>query len=162
MKKFLYLLLLLVGFSTVTVSCSDDNDDPYSGNWFNKKEFTAEPENWGDDSYIDWWILSMDGNGGSGYDGRFTVRAYNDDGSLVRGANSYSGKYTVDFEQGRLYVTYDGYSANAVWNFGDEEYQGWPNWNPNRYIQIPSTELGELAGLTFYSGNVFKDPNYNE
>lgn len=169
MKKVLILILCVMALPIAITSCSKDDDvkDPYSSSWFAGKEFSAE--DWpgrihGTSGEVDWWILSMDGKGGAGYDGHFKVVPYweDDEDELIYGIltnhKSYSGKYQIDYENNRLFISYDGYSANAIWYFGDEEYgQGeWPFWNPNRYIKIPETELGELAGLVFYSGNVYE------
>lgn len=162
MKKIIYLLLLFVGCNMLFTACDDKDDDPQSNSWFANKQFTAEPEDWYI-SGIDWWVLSMDGNSGPGYDGHFTVRAYDDDGRPMSGIESYSGKYQVDYENNRLFITYDGYSANAVWTFGDEVDQDcWPFWKPNRCVSVPASATGQLAGLVFHSGYVFDAPDYDE
>lgn len=152
----LCLLTLPILFS----SCSDNDDEPDSPKWFAGKQFTAFTSSSSD---VNVWILSMDGKGGVGYDGKFEVEPYWYDESVnhieyhkVKDHKSYSGTYQVDYQKNRIYITYDGYSANSVWEFGDCEDQGvWPNWNPNRYIRIPYNATGELAGLRFEPGNMF-------
>lgn len=172
MKKIIRIAMSVVTLCIFFAACSDkDKDEPQGGsssNWFAGKEFTAEVTydhpNW---EKVDWYVMSMDGNGGVGYDGRFKITPYIDpyeDGvsqSVVTNCKSYTGKYQVDWENFRIFVTYDGYSANAVWYFEDEDYQGWPFYKPNRMIRIPADALGELAGLNFYSGNVFEGQKWD-
>ena len=159
------MILCAMALPIAITSCStDDEKGPYSANWFTGKEFTSEPSP-GNASWptVDWWILSMDGKGGAGYDGHFKVTPYWEDPDheniygILHNHSSYSGKYQIDYENNRIFITYDGYSANAIWLFGDEDDQtDYPFWKPNRYIKIPETEIGELSGLYFHSGNVFE------
>lgn len=143
------MLLLLPVLAT---SC-DSNDDPESPGWFGGKEFTATTY-----GTADYWILSFDKKSGAGYDGYFKVVPYTADGKVSHYATSYGGKYQVDYDVNRIYVTYDN-GGTSYWTFADDyDDDEWPNYNPNRIISIPSNATGVLAGLTFYSGNVFKSP----
>lgn len=160
MKKVFSIMLCLLALPLLMSSCSDNNDEPDSPKWFSGKQFTALTSS----VNVNAWILTMDGKGGVGYDGRFKVVPYWYDPNvnhieynIVSDHNSYTGTYQVDYNNSRLFITYDGYSGNSVWYFGDcSDQNSWPNWSPNRYIQIPSNATGELAGLRFEPGNMFE------
>jgi len=152
MKKLFYLMALCLALPILTVSCKEDEEEPNSVLWFAGKQFSAESYS----SNVDWWILSFDKNGGVGHNGKFTVVPYDESGRVLSSVRSLSGKYQVDMEKQRIYVSYDQ-GGTSFWTFCDDSnQQKWPNYNPNRVISVPVASSGTLAGLDFYSGNVFK------
>lgn len=148
MKKFFALFLGLLVASVALVSCEDEDDS----NYFSGKEFTAYHGGY-------YWVLSMNGKGADGtFDGHFTIRAYDEDGHKVSGVEVYSGKYKADFEQSRIYIYWDGYSANSLWDIYEDSNEGWPNYDPNVVIHVPYSASGYFAGANFASGNFMKAP----
>lgn len=167
------MLLMLV---PLLAACGDD--DPPAGpeggngpggggsssNYFAGKAFTGEPifisaELWN----VDWWIISFDGNSGSGYDGYFSVVPYYDNGDVVGNESSFYGKYSVDWKQNRIYVTFNN-GGTAFWTFREDPDQEnyWPHWKPSLVIEVPANSTAPFAGVTFFPGNVFDDPDYDE
>lgn len=168
MNRLLNLILLLTSLSLVTVSCDTDEDkdeliDPNTAEWFAGKEFSAItlPGEYGYPD-VTWWILSLDGNSGPGYAGHFKLTPYweNEEETqhgIVTSYKTYTGKYSVDFEKQRIYLVFDGYSAQQMWSFGLEDDQNsWPYWNPNRYIEVPTSASSLFKGMHFFSGNIFE------
>lgn len=160
MKKVFSLLLCLLATQVLFTSCEKDDDNdpdsPYSKEWFGGKQFTGRAS---DDTDVDWWLLSMDAESGPGYDGHFKIVPYwgdpDGDHGVMKDHETYTGLYQIDYDEYRLYIAYDRYSANYVWTFYDDYEDEWPYWNPNRYIQVPSNATGEMAGTFFMPGNRF-------
>lgn len=139
------LTFVVMSVSFVMQSCDDDDDEYYWGSpeWFGGKVFTAEAQ---PGQYNALWVLEFYNNG------TFTVIPTDSDGNTMWQLESYEGRWTVDYNTGRIYISYYGYSANTVWTFTwwDEE-DSYSGYYP--YIEIYTAYgSGQLDNLTFYPG----------
>lgn len=180
--KFLSRLVLLAFLPLMMASCGGDDPEPPAGpdnggggnnggggvkptmGYIAGKSFTAEPFFISEELWtVDWWVMSFDGNGGSGYDGHFSVIPYYDNKTVVTTEPSFFGVYSLDKSKGRIYVTFDN-GATSFWTFEEdpEDEDEWPYYKPSLDITVPSNSSAPFAGLTFHSGNVMEHPEYDE
>lgn len=157
MKKLLCMLLLATVMIGATSCGNDDEPKSSSSNGlFAGKEFSAEY------NYIEgiWAVMTFDGKSGVGYDGHFDITLYDKDGRKLNVKQNRTGKYQYDVTKGRIYLTWDDGSMAGSWNYSvGSEMTEWPYWKNNIIISVPSSSSSDYSSLTFYPGNVYKNPN---
>lgn len=106
--KFLWAAMLTAVLTMSLQSC--DDDDPYYGDtsWFAGRAFAAYAH---PDAYNELWIIDFF------WDGQFQISPCDVDGNVIDGLEIYTGNYTVDYTNQRIYLSYYGYSMNSMWSF---------------------------------------------
>lgn len=143
--RFVWLMLVMAAMSTALSGCDDNHyyyEEPVPGpGWFAGRAYAALAQ---PGSYNYQWIIDFE------YDGSFTVSPCDIDGYSIPGMEVYSGIYNVDYDRGRIYLSYYGYSMNSMWNFQWwDEYDDLTGTYP--YLEIYSSAgRGPLDNLTFY------------
>lgn len=158
--KMLFMVMLLI-LPMMLVSC-DKESDPESAQWFNGKKFSALYTDANHDYF--WYVLEFKYKpDGKTNDGTFTITPYDVKGNKIGSYKSYKGVWSVDFNNERISIVYDGYSTNYRWSYVDYEGDSWPNYKPNRNIFGPtSSSSGDpFASITFYAGEAWKAPGYD-
>lgn len=102
----LCMAAVLTVMTTVMTGC--DNDPYYDYDWFEGRTFAAYA-NPGD--YNELWVATF------GYDGKFSIMPCDQFGNLIPGMEVYRGNYSVDYDDNRLFLSYYGYSMNAMWTY---------------------------------------------
>lgn len=141
MKKFKTLVAMVFAMLSmlgVASSCDKSSDEPGSSS--SHDYYSAYVS--GDPDY--YWVIDMDHNSGPGYDGTFTIKAWNTDGKQMSGKNSYSGKYQI--KNSNVYVTWNHQSMNTMWSISS-----------SYIVMTGSSNPSELTGYTYYAGA----PNFN-
>ena len=105
--KRLNALILTLLMTVCVTSC--EKDEPGSDSTHDY--YTAEVD--GDPSF--YWVIDMDNNEGSGYDGLFVIQAWTLDGKKMNDKASYSGKYSI--KGSTIYITWNHQSMNTMWEF---------------------------------------------
>ncbi|MDE6098282.1 MAG: hypothetical protein K2G24_05285 [Muribaculaceae bacterium] len=122
---------------------SCETDEPYynSGSWFAGRSFSAYAR---PGSYNDIWVADFF------YDGHFQISPCDINGFVIPGMEIYEGNYTVNYDLGRVYLSYYNYSMNSMWTFNWwDEYDNQTGTYP--YMEIfTAPGSGPLDNLTFY------------
>lgn len=142
--KFFVIVLMALSIAPALQSCEDDDEYLWgTPDWFNGKEFTADAQPW---QYNSYWVLHFYRNG------TFSVTPVDRNGNEMYDIADYEGRWSVDYNTCRLYVTYYGYSSSSIWNFQWwDEVDSYSGYYP--YMEIyTSPGSGELDNLTFYPG----------
>ena len=138
--KSLWLVMLTATLMLTLQSC--DNDEPYYGesSWFAGRAFAAYAHA---GAYNDLWVIDFYWNG------EFLVSPCDPDGNAIPGLETYEGTYSVNYDLGRIYLSYYGYSMNSVWTFRWlDQYDPYTGTYPDMEIYT-APGRGPLDNLTF-------------
>lgn len=151
------LMAMLMALPMLLASCGGDAD-PESAEWFDGKKFTAlcTDENHDYLYYVMEFKYKPDGKTN---DGTFTITPYSLEGKKLGDFRTYRGVWSVDFNNSRLSIVYDGYSTNYRWTFEDYDGDFWPNYKPNRNLFGPNGSSGDpFQNFIFHAGETWKSP----
>lgn len=142
-KRFYSWTMLLILFCGLGLtSCSDDDEDE-DKNDIEVLTFYGKPnEGYG------FWMLSMYDNA------EFIVSRHDVNGNLDSDYEIYTGNYSVNENDGRIYIAYDGYSAHVVWQMVQCSHGGNDPYDIGVDIKTDNSG-GELSNLIFHPGELY-------